>query len=139
MGNDYITEIYISHTPSAIASLQFKYANQGKHVLSDLLGTSDGLKFNAVLLQISEYITGVKGMLDPVNGIISLTFITSKSKFGPFGLNCDISGDGFAAAGSGSGCPYVPFDLQFGYRFGGFNGRTKNGRVTSIGGYFKTS
>ncbi|KAK8548848.1 hypothetical protein V6N12_061752 [Hibiscus sabdariffa] len=42
------------------------------------------------------------------------------------------SADGFSKA--------APFDFQFGLsrRFGGFNGRTRNGLVTSIGGYVKT-
>ncbi|KAL4272575.1 hypothetical protein GQ457_13G023600 [Hibiscus cannabinus] len=137
-GNDKITDIYISHFPSSIASLQFQYVNQhGQHVLSKLYGTSNGSKFNVLKLDSSEYITGLKGLFDPVKGIRSLTFITNKKQFGPFGFNGDVDG----GAGSADGCSKAaPFDLQFGLsrRFGGFNGRTMNGLVTSIGGYVKT-
>ncbi|KAK8548846.1 hypothetical protein V6N13_054385 [Hibiscus sabdariffa] len=140
-GNDKITDIYISHFPSSIASLQFQYVNQyGQQVLSRLYGTSNGSKFNVLKLDSSEYITGVKGSFDPVNGIRSLTFITDKRQFGPFGFNGKVGG-GAGGSGSADGCSKVtPFDLKFGLsrRFGGFNGRTRNGLVTSIGGYVKT-
>ncbi|KAK8704073.1 hypothetical protein V6N13_047706 [Hibiscus sabdariffa] len=137
-GNDKITNIYISHFPSSIASLQFQYVNQyGQHVLSKLYGTSNGSKFNVLKLDSSEYITGVKGLFDPVKGIRSLTFVTNKKQIGPFGFNSNVDG----VAGGSDGCSKVaPFDLQFGpsRRFGGFSGRTNDGRVTSIGGYVKT-
>ncbi|KAK8704071.1 hypothetical protein V6N13_047704 [Hibiscus sabdariffa] len=122
-GNDRISEIYISHTHSAIASLQFQYFTpSGEYVLSKLYGTCN------------EFIIGVEGMLEPVNGIRSLTFVTNKRKFGPFGFN------GVGGSGSGMDCSKLaPFDLHFGLsrRFGGFNGIVKSGQISSIGGYLK--
>ncbi|GMJ12294.1 hypothetical protein HRI_004898600 [Hibiscus trionum] len=93
-------------TPFSIDSLQFQYVNPcGEYVLSQRHGTRSGSKFNVVKLNITtEYITGLKGLFDPVNAIISLTFITNKGKFGPFGFNSNTDGDGFAASGTGYGC-----------------------------------
>ncbi|XP_039071261.1 jacalin-related lectin 2-like [Hibiscus syriacus] len=143
-GFDEITRIYISYTPSTIVSLQFKYTNLcARNVLSLQYGKSNGSHFNVVSLDDSEYITGVKGMFDREKGIRSLTFITDKRKFGPFGY---IDGDDSAAGGSGKlinwpVCSYTPFDLQFGdsRRLAGFFGRLKDGQLTSIGVYLWTN
>ncbi|KAK8572087.1 hypothetical protein V6N12_028149 [Hibiscus sabdariffa] len=89
---------------------------------------------SSILLHLAKFIIGVEGMLEPVNGIRSLTFVTNKRKFGPFGFN------GVGGSGSGMDCSKLaPFDLHFGLsrRFGGFNGIVKSGQISSIGGYLK--
>ncbi|KAH7844120.1 hypothetical protein Vadar_024565 [Vaccinium darrowii] len=126
-GRVRIRQIFVSHG-NLINSLQFQFVENGTLVLSQKYGGSGGIipeNFSVVTLNYpSEFLTGIN--VWHYNGqIVSLTFSTSKGRYGPFG-------------GQSSKPYYSTFDYKLGEdnTFGGFHG-TGDVYLNSIGVYMK--
>jgi len=123
--NIALAQIFISHG-NEINSLQFLYVENGTSVLSEKHGGDCGPKFNVVTLNYpSEYLTGISGTYGytyPTMRVFSISFITNKRTYGPFG--------------SGGGDYGFEYQLGEDHSFGGFHGRADE-YLNAIGVYLK--
>ncbi|KAI8561826.1 hypothetical protein RHMOL_Rhmol04G0371700 [Rhododendron molle] len=121
---DGIAQIFVSHG-DYINSVQFQFVENGTLVLSEKHGGSDAPKFSTVRLSYpSEFLTGISGS-HVYGNIRSLTFITNKRAYGPFG---GVAGKTDRA---------FKYELGEDNKFAGFHGTAGTGTLNSIGVYMK--
>ncbi|KAH7842404.1 hypothetical protein Vadar_004945 [Vaccinium darrowii] len=122
--NIALAQIFISHGYQ-INSLQFVYVENGTSVLSEKHGGDCGPKFNVVTLNYpSEYLVGISGSYtyNYVERVLSISFITNKRTYGPFG--------------SGAGDSDFEYQLGEERTLAGFHGRAEQ-YLNAIGVYLK--
>ncbi|XP_049363681.1 inactive protein RESTRICTED TEV MOVEMENT 1-like [Solanum verrucosum] len=132
-GKGEIAKIFVTSGTQTyfLLSLQFLFVDQnGQFILSDRHGAqynySYTTTFNTVVLDYpSEFLIGIKGTYYS-NGLRSITFVTNKDTYGPYGSTRPMTDD-------------AVIDIQIGNdrSFGGFHGLKQKTRIESIGLYLK--
>uniref|UniRef100_M1DMM4 RTM1 protein n=1 Tax=Solanum tuberosum TaxID=4113 RepID=M1DMM4_SOLTU len=132
-GKGEIAKIFVTSGIEAnfVLSLQFLFVDHnGQFILSDRHGahynSSLTTTFNTVVLDYpSEFLIGIKGTYYS-NGMRSITFVSNKGTYGPYGGVKPMVVD-------------REFDFQIGNdrSFGGFHGLKQKAYVESIGLYLK--
>ncbi|XP_010271897.1 PREDICTED: inactive protein RESTRICTED TEV MOVEMENT 1-like [Nelumbo nucifera] len=141
---DGIAQIFICYGESVINSLRFNYVKKnGKLELSDRYGGDCGLNFTTVDVDYpSEFLTWVRGSYNAKSGLVSLTFGTNISQYGPFGGRESMRDSYVVVNGRNKGDSedsefYIGMGKQLG-GFAGFHGYfLDDNRILSIGAYIK--
>ncbi|XP_010512867.1 PREDICTED: jacalin-related lectin 25-like [Camelina sativa] len=129
-GGNMISSIYLALGKDAIYSIQFRYFQNGGHVMSKKYGSSEkGESHEIVRLNSDEYVTGLSA-IDCI-GITSLIIHTNQGKHGPY---CDrFSSSMYMKEEYETKIDVGIYDpREFGGFFGSFD---DSGKLTSIGMY----
>ncbi|KAM3356440.1 hypothetical protein P3S68_023154 [Capsicum galapagoense] len=127
-GRGEVAQIFVSYNYDTVYSLQFLFYENDTLVMSNKHGTNECESFCAVAFDYpTEFLTSISGSFRTSyehNILNSLSFVTNKGSYGPFGNTSIYS---------------KMFITQIGnYRsFGGFHGSTNSYGIGSIGVYMK--
>ncbi|XP_059317361.1 inactive protein RESTRICTED TEV MOVEMENT 1-like [Lycium ferocissimum] len=125
-GRDQVAGIYVFYNEEKVVALQFVFYENGNVVKSNRHGVFDKREnYAAVIFDYpSEYLTSIIGSVSPwMPDLSSITFVTNKGSYGPFGT---------------LSTEYKHFNFPIGRGlFGGFYGSTKRDGIESIGVYMK--
>ncbi|VYS45125.1 unnamed protein product [Arabidopsis thaliana] len=134
--NGIISQIFLSHGPTGVFSIQFQFMLDDTFFLSSCHGQNTGSMFDVILLNCPhEYITGISGEYlksddASVPQIRSLAFATNLNQYGPFG-------------GSSSQSSIWNHEQQFRFKLGkfrqfsGFYGTYNASGLQNIGVYLQ--
>ncbi|MQL95252.1 hypothetical protein Taro_027919 [Colocasia esculenta] len=121
-----VRQIFVMHGSTLINSIQVAYDHDGVLVLLHRRG-SDGDKFDCIMLEPWEVLTGISGHYSPKDDssgmtvVRSLTVSTNRpATYGPFGRE---EGTEFS------------FEIPSDVTFGGFHGRSSGGCLCALGIY----
>ncbi|CAH9122238.1 unnamed protein product [Cuscuta epithymum] len=132
-GRGQVAAILISYSQDSINSLRFLYFKDGELQFSEDHGKLSGSSQMIRLGYPTEFLTAVHGYRTNNNGVSSITFVTNKAKYGPFGDT--------------EATPDNDYDIAFKFRrssagdsINGFHGTVNShGHIGSIGIYLHTA